>query len=157
MECMEAIATYTERHPQVARTFKLFPDRVEIHAQWLVKSYDSTVPLASLKPAHREITVRNRHYKTAKMVFGLGLVLIAMAVYNHRPGQPLGSPLMFGGVVIMSAAIALMVRTYGKVVFARFNNQEDKPGLDIARIGPDKQRFDEFVAQVQKQIRAARR
>jgi hypothetical protein len=154
---MDPIATYTERHPQVTRTFKLYPDRVEIHAQWLVKSYDSTVPLSSLKSAHREITVRNRHYKTAKMIFGLGLVLIAMAVYRHQPGQALGSTLMFAGVVTMSAAIAIMIRTYGKVIFARFNNDQDKPGLDIARIGPDKERFEEFVAQVQKQIRAARR
>jgi len=38
-------------------------------------------------------------------------------------------------------------------VFARFPRRAGGSGLDIARSGPDRERFEEFVKRVQRQIR----
>jgi len=149
---MDPIATYTERLLQVRRVFTLYPDKVVVDAHWLVKgSFRSTILLDSLKPACHEHHLRNKLFRKAALVATIGVVLVAWTVYPRIP-SPLPILTIVAGVIAV-AALALTAMTRPRILFVHFDTREGKPGLDIARAGPDKTQFDNFVKLIQKQIR----
>jgi hypothetical protein len=154
---MEPIDTYSERLLQVRRDFALYPDRVVIRARWLLgRRVEQTVQLACLSPEPRPLTIRQKAARWAGWIFALGLLILAMAEYNRKGGAV--GPLEYAGALVAAAGAALIFVTYPpKVRFVRFDAEPGKRALDIGRAGPDKQRFEQFVQRVQKQIRQARR
>ena len=60
---------------------------------------------------------------------------------------------MYGFVAVALAAGAVTTLSYPKVMFARFMTKAGKAGLDVARAGPDRAAFQDFVEQMQRQIR----
>lgn len=150
----QPLATYTERLPQVRRTFHLFPDRVEIEAKWtLGKDYRTTVQLSGLTPQYKLHTIRNRWFKKAIMI---GSLAAAAAVVFTRGDYPewLRRNALLGWVVAAACALIAFI-TFPRRRFARFSQKSGRPGLDIFDAGPDRARFEEFLSQVQKRIRKA--
>lgn len=147
------LATYRERLLQVRRRFELYPDRVEVHAKWLFgRQFRSTIMLADLKPQTTEFRIRQRLLKRAIPVTALAA---AAAVVLNRPGYEAIQPWAIYGlyaIAVLGGLVILM--TWPKVPFVRFPSRRDKrPGLDIARAGPDETNFGEFVEQIRRQIR----
>ncbi|MGE5608733.1 MAG: hypothetical protein ACM359_05745, partial [Bacillota bacterium] len=62
-------------------------------------------------------------------------------------------PYAIAGSIVTLIGLILSAFTYPKILFIRFDSQEGAPGLDIARSGPDKAHFDDFVESVRKQIK----
>lgn len=147
------IATYRERLLRVRRRFDLFPDRVVVNASWLFgRTFRHTVQLADLKPQTTEFRIRQRLLKKAIPVTALA---VAAAVVLNRPGyeaiQPWAIYALYGLAVLGGLVILL---TWPKVLFVRFPSRRDqRPGLDIARAGPDEAGFSDFVDLVKRQIR----
>lgn len=150
----DPLAGYTERLPQVKRTFRLYKDRVEIDAAWtLGKNYKSVVRLETLTPEVKKFFVRNRWFKRAILI---GSLAVAVAVVFTRGGYPewVERNAMFGWVVASACAV-IAFTTFPKRQFVRFSRKDGRPGLDICRSGRDAVHFDDFVHQVQRRIRNA--
>jgi len=148
------LATYTERLPQVRRVLRLYRDRVEIDAAWtLGKNYSTVVKLDGLQPQVKRFYVRNRWFKRSIM---LGSMAVAAAIVFTRGGYPewlMRNALLGYPIAAICASIALM--TAIRRQFARFSTKSGPPGLDICRAGPDSARFDDFIEQIQRRIRAS--
>ena len=150
----QPLATYTERLPQVRRVMRLYRDRVEIDAAWtLGKNYSTVVKLGGLLPQAKRFYVRNRWSKRSIMI---GSLAIAAAVVFTRGGYPEwlmhNAPL---GYLIGAICAAVALMTAIRRQFARFSTKAGQPGLDICRAGPDAARFDDFIEQIQRRIRAS--
>jgi hypothetical protein len=153
---MDPIASYTERLPQVTRTFTLHSDHVLVQAHWRVKGdFTNKVPLAALKPQYKELKIRNKLFKPAAVVLAAGVVLVAFGLYPQWPRALSGS--LLAGMLMVVVGGVLSGWWYRAVRFVRFDSDKGKPGLDMARAGPDRDSFDEFIERVQKQIRAEQR
>lgn len=153
---MKAIATYTERLPQVSRTFTLYPDHVLVQAHWRVKGdFTNKIPLTTLKPKYKELKIRNKLFKPAAVLLAMGVVVLAFQLYPQWP-RSLNPALILSFVMILVGGVLSGI-WYRAVTFVRFDAEKGKPGLDIAEAGPDRDRFDEFVERIQKEIRAEQR
>ena len=144
--------TYVERLLQVGRVFELYPDRMVVTAKWWWgRPYQTTVPLASLSPDCVFQLIRYRLFKHGILALAIG---VALAVLGGRSdGTLLQQAALVGGWVIAVAGLAISAVTYQRVMFARFSRRAGGSGLDIAQSGPDRERFEEFVKLVQRQIR----
>ena len=150
----QPLDTYTERLPQVKRVLRLYRDRVEIEAAWTIgKDYRIVVQLGGLLPQVTRFYVRNRWFKRSIMI---GSLAVAAAVVFTRGGYPawlMRNALLGYGIAAACAVIAVMTATRRQ--FARFLKKDGQPGLDICRAGPDAARFDDFVEQIQRRIKAS--
>lgn len=152
MATQSPIGTYVERLVQVGRVFELYPDRVVVSAKWWWgRPYLTTVPLASLSPDCVYQLIRYRLFKHGILALAIG---VALAVLAGRPDGSLAEQAaLVGGWTIAAAGLALSAVTYPRVMFARFPRRVGGSGLDIAQSGPDRERFQQFVKLVQRQIR----
>ena len=143
------IATYTERLPQVRRVFRLYPDRVEVAARWTFgRRFQIVVKLGDLSGQINRFTVKNRWFPKGVMV---GSIAVAFALVLSRSGYPelvrraavLGWPV--AGVAFVVALLSLPRRQ-----FVHFPRADGRPGLDICKAGPDRDRFEDFVKEVRR-------
>jgi hypothetical protein len=148
------LATYTERLPQVKREFRLYPDRVEVAAKWTFgRNFATTIRLRDLNAQFNTFRVKNRWFGKAVV---LGSIAVACALVLSLPRYPelirrfsvLGWPL--AGVAFAVALYSLPRRQ-----FVHFPRRNGNPGLDICKAGPDRDRFEAFVAAVRKGITQA--
>lgn len=146
------MGTYVERLVQVGRVFELYPDRVVVSAKWWWgRPYETTVPLVSLNPDCTYQLIRYRLFKHGLLALAIG---VAVAVLVGRADGTLWhQAASIGGWAIAAVGLAISAVTYQRVMFARFARRGGGGGLDIARSGPDRERFEEFVRLVQRQIR----
>ena len=152
MATQSPIGTYVERLVQVGRVFELYPDRVVVSAQWWWgRPYVTTVPLSSLSPDCLYHHIRYRLFKHSILVFAIGVALVVLL--GRSAGGWAQQAGMVGGWAITGLGLSLAVMTYQRVLFARFPPRTGRGGLDIAQSGPDRERFQEFVKSVQRQIR----
>ena len=143
---------YTERLPQVQRTFQLHRDRVEIDAQWtLGKNFQTVVKLADLSPQATRFTVRNKWFKRSILA---GSIAIGMALLFSR------NTLIHGAQwaalpcwAVAGVSLVMAIRSFGKRQFAHFPRKDGRPGLDICKTDPEA--FEEFLKEVQARIRKA--
>lgn len=143
---------YRERLPQVAREFRLFHDRVEIHAKWtLGKHFTDTVRLKDLSPQARSATIRNRWFKRAILVASLG---VAVAVVFTRPHYAtwLRRAAGFGWIVAVGAS-GVAALTFRKRQFLHFPRKDGRPGLDLCR--SDAPAYSAFEQEVRRRIQRA--
>jgi len=152
MATQSPMETYVERLVQVGRVFELYPDRVVVTAKWWWgRPYETTVQLASLSPDCVYQLIRYRLFKHGILALAIG---VASAVLFGRSGGAWYEQVaLVGGWTMASAGLAISAVTYPRVVFARFPRQTGGAGLDIAQSGPDRDRFEQFVKRVQRQIR----
>ena len=144
--------TYVERLVQVGRVFELYPDRVVVSAKWWWgRPHETTVRLATLSPDCVFQLIRYRLFKHGILALAIGVALAVLA--GRSDGDVLQQAALVGGWAIAVAGLAISAVTYQRVMFARFSRRAGGSGLDIAQSGPDRERFEEFVKLVQRQIR----
>ena len=156
MATQSPMETYVERLVQVGRVFELYPDRVVVCAKWWWgRPYETTVPLASLNPNCVYQPIRYRLFKHGILALAIGVALAVL--FGRSDGTLFHQAALVGGWVIAAAGLAIGAITYQRVMFARFPPRAGRGGLDIAQSGPDRERFEEFVKLVQRQIRKQNR
>src|SRR5262249_12666342 len=120
----------------------------------LQSNVDTTIPLSRIDP--RVIRLHIRH---PAFWWGFGGALVSFIACEVLVSGFKLSPfesafgLLFG---VGLSGVALCLATLRKTEFARFESDAGVPVLDIARAGPDRERFDDFVNRLLEQIRAAR-
>ncbi len=150
------LATYTEARFDGTRQFELFADRIRVTgAATLQSRVDTTIPLSRIHPQVIKLWVRNRVFWVGTWIATIGLISATLLVkgfnvdpFSYAPGAL--------GVIGMSG-IALCLATARMVEFARFESDAGVAVLDIARQGPDVERFDQFIEQVLNKTITARR
>jgi hypothetical protein len=151
---MDPIAVYRERLLQVSRRFELYPDRVEVQARWRVSGgFTTTVHLAGLDPNFRAVFIRNKLFKVSLFLLLAGVVIIFFAGNIERLRAM--EPVPVTGLVVTFLGVALGWLTSRRIRFALFQSRLGRPGLDIGCAGPDKANFEQFLLQIQRQIRKA--
>lgn len=146
------LANYRERLPQVRRDFELYPDHVLVRARWTLsgKEYTQRIELDTLKCDTTTFFIRQRWFKRA---LGIAALAVASAVVFSQPAYQHWNPWVVRGLYVLAiAAGVVMAATARKVKFIRFVTSAGRPGLELAAIGPDAGRFDEFVAAVRKRV-----
>jgi hypothetical protein len=148
------LATYTERLPQVRRVFRLYPDRVEVAAKWtLGRQYQFTVKLRDLSGQFKTFYVKNRWFGKAVVI---GSIAVAAALVLSMPRYPdLVRRLSVIGWPVAGLAFTAALSTMSRRQFVHFPRRDGDPGLDVCKAGPDRARFDAFVAAVRKGIAQA--
>lgn len=146
------LATYIERLPQVRREFRLFPDRVDIAAKWtLGRSFTTTVRLGDLSGQMNRFQVKNRWLPKAIVVASAA---VAFALVLSRPGySDLVRRVAVIGWPIAGLALIVALFCWPRRQFVHFPRSNGRPGLDICKAGPDRERFEAFVDQVRGRIR----
>ncbi len=153
---MEHVATYTERLLEVQRHFTLYADRVVVQARWyLFRRFEHVVPLASLRGETQPLTIRYRLYRRASWVLAVGALAFAVCYYEQR-NAALGIVGWIAlGVTILGALLTVLTYPHRRIRFVRFPSRSGRPGLDIGCAGNSEQAFEDFVAQVRRQIAKA--
>jgi hypothetical protein len=148
----EPIATYEEARWELKRRFELFPDRVRVTGQGLrFGRFDETVSLSILRPIPNRQWVRGRPFR-----IGLGFLISAiiwaglLAASWGRGALSQVEVLLVG--LLGSVGLVMMGATARPIEFARFPTDAGPVALDIGRVGPGVQEFDEFVELVISRI-----
>jgi hypothetical protein len=154
----EPIAFYRESRG-LRRRFTLYRGRVHVSGKGLkFGQFDEVIPLSSLHPEPSRVWVRGVlfWYGITALACAAGSATAALAVgggpaiFFLRPG--LG--VLVGGLALVGALLAL---TYARPVeFAKFRTDSGLPGLDVARVGPKAEDFDEFVGLLIAEIQEAK-
>lgn len=150
---MQPVAKYSERRFDGRRTFELYPDAVLVKgSSTFASDFEARVPLASLDANYARLRVRH-----PACLVGAGGAIFACVVRELLVG-PLQLPWFdersgFATALVVSGLV-LCLATIRKVEFVRFTTQSGVVALDVARAGPDRAHFDEFVGAVVRQIRA---
>lgn len=169
---MDPINVYREVVPRGLRfqhrLFSLFQDRIDVASKWGSAVTQLSIPLTELRTtAPLRSKLRMRIYKRTSLasvllllaVFGLLLIRSSMVQWV-TPGSPEDRVLLgvvWALAILLSLVILVTVKYRNPVEVAKFLNIDGKVALDMLQLGPDAKRFDEFVRQVLKQIRAAQR
>jgi hypothetical protein len=107
--------------------------------------------LASLSPDCDFQLIRYRLFKHGILALAIGIAAVVLS--GRAEGTLVHQVAWVGGWGIAAIGFGISAVTYQRVVFARFRRRTGGTGLDIARSGPDRKRFEEFVKLVQRQIR----
>ena len=143
--------TYHETRLDGKRVFTLTDDGVQISADIVMgSSYETLVKYDQLDPA---ITVIRQHHKLFwSSIIGIPLFAIAtfvivdsfkFSLFDFLPG-------LLAGLTLVSIFVAVVTRK--RVEYARFCSTSGVPLLDIARAGPDYNKFDAYVEQIRTRI-----
>jgi hypothetical protein len=146
--------TYRDATWDRRRNFELFGDRIRVRVKSQAFDAETDVHLINLNPDPEKLFVRQQ------VPFQLAILLIVLAGGIGIGAFASGADRISGAVVIaVSLAIlgATILMYFGKKIeFMRFKTNADAVILDVARSGPDKQRFDDFVTDLVARIRDAR-
>ena len=149
------IATYREVRFDGKRQFDLFADTIRVRGAATMQSdVDTTIPLKRIDPRLIKLHIRNKMFWGGLWMFMVGFIGAAILVGGFQL-DPFGIAPGLVGIIGVTGVI-LCCATFRKCEFARFESDAGLPVLDIARSGPDKSTFDEFVGRVLQQIRSTR-
>ena len=153
---MEPIVTYSERRLDGRRQFSLFPNEVLIAGSSIYGAhFESRFALASIEP-----TVSRLWIRSGVFLFGATMVGVSALICLILASLPPVVSWAYWPVwVIIATGVAgavLLGFSFRKIEFASFRGQAGVIVLDVARSGPDRHRFDSFVAALVQQIQLAR-
>lgn len=151
----QPIATYSERLLEVRRDFALYADRVVVAARWFPnRRFEHVVKLSALRGEFKEVTVRYKLNRYAGWILAVGALVYAACYYYNIDNDAMrvvGYVAL--GVTICGGLLVALTYPQRRLRFARFPMPSGRIGLDISSAGNDRAVFDEFVAQVRRQIR----
>jgi hypothetical protein len=137
------------------RTFELLDDRVVLRIRSSGQTSDFTFLLSSLRPDPNV-----HHIRPKPFVIGFLLVIIPLVLHGYSLGE-YGHlfPGVIGGVVGFFGFVGLVVCAYcyRKIEFASFVNSTGIMVFDIGDSGPDRARFQAFVAETIQRIHDSQR
>jgi hypothetical protein len=143
----------SEYHEQIRglldRRLTLFKDCVKIVGTVLGNPIEATVLLAELQATPNKAWIRTKHYHWA---LALMLILSPILLLPFAVNPPNFILLIIGALMYLPA-IWYFVQSQKRKECAFFLNRSGVVSLDLWRNGPDAERFAEFVAAIEKQIR----
>ena len=152
---METIATYSELRFDGKRTFKLVADAVIVSGSaTLTSEFQARIPLSSLAPNYSTLRFRNRSFWTGLWMVVISVIVCTILVSGFHMSWETIPPGMVA--CIGMGGFLLCLATGRKVEFIRFTTQAGVVVLDLARSGPERDKFDDFIDALTKQIRVAR-
>jgi hypothetical protein len=142
------LASYRDRFPGVARDFSLYPEKIVVRGRHSEFNY----ALSSIDPAYGVLRSRSEIAGPGALI--LGGIFGALFLFGLSHGRPEFFP---AGAVLMGTIAALClftgVRHVRRVEHYVFRSISGVPLFNIARAGPERDRFDEFVQQLVAVIR----
>jgi hypothetical protein len=151
---MDPIATYIERRMDGRREFSLSSDEILVVGKRLLgANYEVRIPLKSIEPTISRLFIRSTFF-LAGACSALGSTFICITMWSIEPSWLSFWPNWIF-VATGIAGFVLAALTFKRVEFASFQSQAAVRVLDIARSGPERHKFDEFVNSVVRQIKAA--
>ena len=150
------VARYREVRIDGKRHFELFNDAIRVHGTATFQSdIDTTIPLADIQPRIIRLRIRHRAFWTGLWIT-IGGTLGFITLVAGFQLDPMGlAPGLLG--CIGAGGVLTSLATLRKVEFARFESKAGVAVLDVARAGPDKGSYDEFVARIMEQIEASQK
>jgi hypothetical protein len=154
---VQPIATYRESQLQRTRLFVLGANRVLVKGrQRFGADFETPVDLVTLDPEFLVVRGRGPALKP-------GLVSLVVGLGTGVPfftGIIEEGPLVFGlcAIAMTLTGVVLIAVSFRKLEMVRFRSaaRPELVLLDVIRSGPDRERFDDFVAALRNQIRIAR-
>lgn len=145
------LEAYNEVRFDGKRRFELADGRVLISANLIMgPSYETQVGYDLMDPA---VSVVREHYKLFwPAVVGIPLFAIITFVMVDSLGFQMFDflPGLFLGLTIISFVVATITRR--PIEYARFCTSAGIPILDIGRAGPDRDKFDQYIASIMERI-----
>ncbi len=152
---MKAIVTYSEVTLAGKRKYELYPDKVVITGvgSWSYE-FEQTLVLKKISPDYIRLRIRPTvAWVSLTMFFLTGLASIVLvrefAIQSSAVPGVLG---LFSG-----SALIVAIATMKKVEYARFCSEDyGSVLLNVARSGPERNQFDNFVRALVTQIQFAK-
>ncbi len=147
---MHPIASYQERRFDGHRDFVLYSDHLAVKGkQMLGDEFETSIALSTLTPFASRLRTRDRG-------FWQGIVMTIVAAGLLQSGT-LAITSYWGGLsaVMVIAGILLSLATARKIEWVQITSHAGVVTVNIARCGPDKAKFESFVAFFLKQIEAS--
>ena len=146
----DAIATYSERRFDGRREFVLFPDKVEISGNAsLGARFAVTVQLNSLVPVADRLWARSPG-------FWQGVVMAIVCVTLAQASASVLSRYWIGLLWVIAVGGALLAAaTARRIEWAVFKNSAGAEVLTVAKAGPSRAEFEQFVSSIAHAIEAS--
>lgn len=147
---MQPIASYQERRFDGQRNFELFHEHLTIKGKEAFGAeFETTIPLNTLSPIVSHLRTRDRGFWS-----GLAMILIAISLLQSGA---LTITSYWGGLtaVMVVAGALLSIATARKIEWIQISSHAGLVSVNIARVGPDKSKFDQFFSSLLEQIEAS--
>ena len=150
----QPLETYRDSPLQWKRTVYLFPDRVRIIARKWQTDTDATVPLNILTPQRVVVRYRNSAFRAGAILCAVGAVLsmlmitIMLATHWVWVLAVIPPALAITGLIVA-------IKAARKTTTVIFKTGAGVAGMSISNVGPDRDRFEAFVARVTEAIQNA--
>jgi hypothetical protein len=142
--------TYRERrHLFNPREYSLLADRLLLKSKEPSGRSEFTFVLATLRPAPNRIFLRRNLMLLLLIFFPLTMIVVSLAGKN----DPWADPIVIISVILCGAAWLSALIFRRPTEFAQFVNSNGTIAFDVARAGPDRDHFDEFVVAIEHEIR----
>lgn len=146
--------SYRESRIEMSRTFSIEPELVVVEGGApLGTQFKSTIRFDQLDPRFNVIKTRPKLFFHSLLATGI-LIIVAIAIANFREAS-LDDFWFLLGVLLPISTLVIALATCRRTEFAQFKNQSGFVILDIAKAGPDKAHFDNFVGLIQEHISQA--
>jgi hypothetical protein len=149
---MEPILSYEQRFGGVTRKFQLYPDHITVHGMRFGSSFDQKFDFSALNPQFDRARVR------APLFYG-GLILLAIAavglfILALDRGLVIETVSVIGAIAV-TGVVSVALRPKPIDVFM-FKNRDGQYLFEIAGVGRDANRVEDFVASVAQQMEKSR-
>ncbi|HEY2586211.1 MAG TPA: hypothetical protein VGI81_10655 [Tepidisphaeraceae bacterium] len=154
---------YRDRTKGWRRRFTISGDRLIIEArQFFGSESETTVLLRDINPMYNIVRVRSPMAGGGVLVFAIVFLVFALLPYVNATTGPLPSlwQTLTHGPTAVCLGVALIYAIVGLVNIRRIEHYQFVARgvrFDIARKGPDRDRFDAFIARLLARVQEARR
>jgi hypothetical protein len=156
----EPLTTYSERQIGMKRDFALYADRVIVKGENMRLMFETPVMLADLRPTSQKIWKRHWIFRLGLLIIFASIVplilFVVVRLVNPRDSAAVVFLAIGSGLAIVGGTICLSARR--RIEWTQYVNQYGTQILlDVARTGPEKDRYDEFIEALDLQILTAPR
>lgn len=148
---MEALATYQQSFAGVRRQFALFADHLTVHGRRFGSSFDVRYDFATLSPQFDHARVRPPLFYGGLILIGIALLGLVILAFDGGLVMP---ALVVLGVIAILGIACVIIRPRPLRVFM-FKSKDGNHLFEIAGVGRDAARVEQFVSAVVEQIRKA--
>ncbi len=153
----EPLAKYEEARFELRRQFELFPDRIRVTGKGLyIGRFDQTIPLHILHAPPGRLWVRGVLWRYGLRAWFFAACLTT-GVGVGGGSEAFTNPWVVGTIgALVWAGLMLTAANFRPAEFARFQTDAGIIALDVGRVGPQAEEFDEFIDLLVSQIETAR-
>lgn len=147
---MDPVAKYREARVDGRRTFELYDDVLIIrgYQSWDAR-FEFRIPLEHMFPVPSTLHHRHKQFWWSTLYLAVAIPLLASGIFTKYEREftlwNTAGVLMFFGALM---ALAVVVATFQWVEWKVFRTDGSHDSVFIARRGPDKAQFSDFVAKL---------